>query len=72
MVQTIQYTQRVQNLPLHFVDKQTTFHVMYSLKMQIVKKFIVLRPAPVKMLFIAIFSTYMSTCHMYFYIKMRL
>ena len=52
---TIQYTQRVQSLQLHFVDEQTTLHVTHSLKMQIVEKLIVLRPPLVKMLFIVIF-----------------
>ena len=40
---------------LDFVDYHMTFHVMYSLKMQIVEKLIMLRPLLVKMLFIAIF-----------------
>ena len=49
---TIQYTQRVRNLRLHFVDWQMTFCAKYSLKMQIIEKLILLRL--VKMLFIAI------------------
>ena len=52
---TIQYTQRIRNLRLHFVDWQTTFHVTYFLKMRMVKKLIVLRPPLDKMLLIVIF-----------------
>ena len=40
---------------LDFVDYHMTFHVMYSLKMQIAEKLIMLRPLLVKMSFIAIF-----------------
>ena len=35
---TIQYTQKVRNLRLQFVDQQKTFHVTCFLKMRIVKK----------------------------------
>ena len=37
-----------------------------------IKKIIALRPPLVKMLFIVIFSGYVSTWHMHFYIPMRL
>ena len=40
--------------------------------MQIFEKLIVLRPPLVKMLFIVIFSAYVSTWRVYFYVKMRL
>ena len=53
---------------LHFVDQQTTFHVTYSLKMQIDEKLILLRPPLVKMLLSSFSSAYVSMWRMYFYI----